>query len=41
MVEGLSWAGLNEVPVVVSYYQRGGPATGLPTRHGQQVPVLR
>lgn len=36
MVEGLSWAGLNEVPVVVSYYQRGGPATGLPTRHGQQ-----
>lgn len=36
MVEGLSWAGLNEVPVVISYYQRGGPATGLPTRHGQQ-----
>jgi len=36
MTEGLSWAGLNEVPVVISYYQRGGPATGLPTRHGQQ-----
>jgi len=36
MAEGLSWAGMNEVPVVVSYYQRGGPATGLPTRHGQQ-----
>jgi len=36
MVEGLSWAGMNEVPVVISYYQRGGAATGLPTRHGQQ-----
>lgn len=36
MAEGLSWAGMNEVPVVVSYYQRGGGATGLPTRHGQQ-----
>jgi 2-oxoglutarate ferredoxin oxidoreductase subunit alpha len=36
MAEGLSWAGMNEVPVVVSYYQRGGAATGLPTRHGQQ-----
>ncbi len=36
MVEGLSWAGMNEVPVVISYYQRGGGATGLPTRHGQQ-----
>jgi 2-oxoglutarate ferredoxin oxidoreductase subunit alpha len=35
MVEGLSWAGNNEVPVVVTYYQRGAPATGLPTRHGQ------
>jgi len=35
MVEGLGWAGNNEVPVVVSYYQRGAPSTGLPTRHGQ------
>ncbi|MCW4011043.1 MAG: 2-oxoacid:ferredoxin oxidoreductase subunit alpha [Candidatus Bathyarchaeota archaeon] len=35
MVEGLSWAGNNEVPVVVTYYQRGAPATGLPTRQGQ------
>jgi 2-oxoglutarate ferredoxin oxidoreductase subunit alpha len=23
------------VPVVITYYQRGAPATGLPTRHGQ------
>jgi len=35
MVEGLGWAGMNEVPVVINYYQRGGPSTGLPTRHGQ------
>ncbi|MGE5638385.1 MAG: 2-oxoacid:ferredoxin oxidoreductase subunit alpha [Chloroflexota bacterium] len=35
MAEGLSWAGNDEVPVVITYYQRGGPATGLPTRHGQ------
>jgi len=35
MAEGLSWAGNDEVPVVVTYYQRGAPSTGLPTRHGQ------
>lgn len=35
MVESLSWAGNNEVPVVITYYQRGAPSTGLPTRHGQ------
>ncbi|MCS7115952.1 MAG: 2-oxoacid:ferredoxin oxidoreductase subunit alpha [Nitrososphaerota archaeon] len=35
MVEGLAWAGMNEVPVVITYYQRGAPSTGLPTRHGQ------
>jgi len=35
MAEGLGWAGHCEVPVVVTYYQRGAPATGLPTRHGQ------
>lgn len=36
MAEGLSWAGNNEVPVVVTIYQRGGPSTGQPTRHSQQ-----
>jgi 2-oxoglutarate ferredoxin oxidoreductase subunit alpha len=36
MVEGLGWAGINEVPTVISFYQRGGPSTGLPTRHGQE-----
>ncbi|BDR92926.1 2-oxoacid:ferredoxin oxidoreductase subunit alpha [Vulcanisaeta souniana JCM 11219] len=35
MVEGLGWAGQNEVPIVVTYYQRGGPSTGQPTRGGQ------
>lgn len=35
MAEGLSWAGNSEVPVVITYYQRGAPATGLPTRNGQ------
>ena len=35
MVEGLGWAGHNEVPIVITYYQRGAPATGLPTRSGQ------
>ena len=35
MVEGLGWAGMNEVPVVVTLYQRGGPSTGLPTRTEQ------
>ena len=31
----MGWAGMNEVPVVVTLYQRGGPSTGLPTRHEQ------
>jgi len=35
MIEGLGWAGMNEVPVVITYYIRGGPSTGLPTRTGQ------
>lgn len=35
MVEGLGWAGINEVPLVVTLYQRGGPSTGLPTRTEQ------
>lgn len=35
MGEGMGWAGINEVPVVVYNYMRGGPSTGLPTRHEQ------
>jgi len=35
MVEGMGWAGINEVPVVITLYSRGGPSTGLPTRNEQ------
>src|SRR5881409_104233 len=35
MMEGLGWAGINEVPVVITQYSRGGPSTGQPTRHEQ------
>ena len=35
MAEALGWAGMNEVPVLISLYQRTGPSTGLPTRHEQ------
>ncbi len=35
MPEALSFAGLVEAPLVVTLYQRGGPSTGLPTRHEQ------
>ena len=35
MTEALGWAGINEVPIVLTLYQRSGPSTGLPTRHGQ------
>ena len=35
MTETLGWAGINETPVVITLYQRSGPSTGLPTRHGQ------
>ena len=35
MTEMLGWAGINEVPIVITSYQRSGPSTGLPTRHGQ------
>ena len=35
MTEALGWAGINEVAVVITLYQRSGPSTGLPTRHGQ------
>lgn len=36
MVEGLSLAGMLELPVLIMLSQRPGPATGLPTRTGQQ-----
>jgi 2-oxoglutarate ferredoxin oxidoreductase subunit alpha len=36
MVEGLSLAGMMELPIVILIAQRPGPATGLPTRTGQQ-----
>ncbi len=36
MSESLGWAGINEVPLVITLYQRSGPSTGLPTRHGQE-----
>jgi 2-oxoglutarate ferredoxin oxidoreductase subunit alpha len=35
MTEMLGCAGMNEVPLVITNYQRSGPSTGLPTRHGQ------
>ena len=35
MAEALGWSGMNEVPLVVTMYQRAGPSTGLPTRHEQ------
>lgn len=35
MVEGLGWAGMNETPLLITYYQRGGPSTGQPTRGSQ------
>lgn len=35
MAEAIGYAGINEVPVVVTLYQRGGPSTGLPTRNSQ------
>lgn len=35
MMEGLGWAGINEIPLVVTLYQRSGPSTGMPTRSEQ------
>ncbi len=35
MAEAIGWAAINEVPSVFVDYQRGGPSTGLPTRHEQ------
>jgi len=36
MAEGVSLAGMHELPVVILLAQRPGPATGLPTRTAQQ-----
>lgn len=36
MVEGVSLAGITETPLVIVLAQRPGPATGLPTRTGQE-----
>ncbi len=36
MAEGISLAGVAEIPIVVANIQRPGPATGLPTRTGQE-----
>jgi 2-oxoglutarate ferredoxin oxidoreductase subunit alpha len=36
MAEGLSLAGIHELPLVIVLAQRPGPATGLPTRTAQQ-----
>ncbi len=35
MVEGTGFAGMNEVPVVITHYQRAGPSTGMATRNSQ------
>jgi 2-oxoglutarate ferredoxin oxidoreductase subunit alpha len=35
MVEGISLAGMTEIPIVIALGQRPGPATGLPTRTEQ------
>ncbi len=35
MAEGISYSGMDEIPVVITLYERGGPSTGLPTRNGQ------
>lgn len=35
MAEGIGWAGMNEAAVVITYYIRGGPSTGQPTRSSQ------
>ncbi|MGE0199541.1 MAG: 2-oxoacid:acceptor oxidoreductase subunit alpha [Candidatus Melainabacteria bacterium] len=35
MSEGLGFAGICEIPLVVFNYMRGGPSTGLPTRNEQ------
>src|SRR5205809_4635560 len=32
MMEGIGWASINEVPLVITLYQRAGPSTGMPAR---------
>ena len=45
MTEGLSFAAMAEIPIVIVVSQRTGPSTGLPTYTGQAnlrfVPVCR
>jgi 2-oxoglutarate ferredoxin oxidoreductase subunit alpha len=35
MCEGIGWAAINEVPLVITDWQRGAPSTGMPTRSEQ------
>jgi 2-oxoglutarate ferredoxin oxidoreductase subunit alpha len=35
MAEGIGWAAMNEVPLVITDWQRGAPSTGMPTRTEQ------
>ena len=35
MAESVTWAGMNEIPIVLVDHQRGAPATGQPTRTEQ------
>jgi 2-oxoglutarate ferredoxin oxidoreductase subunit alpha len=35
MSEGLSLAGMTEIPIVIAYVQRVGPSTGMPTKNEQ------
>jgi 2-oxoglutarate ferredoxin oxidoreductase subunit alpha len=35
MMEGIGLAAMTEIPVVIADIQRGGPSTGLPTKHEQ------
>ncbi len=35
MMEGIGYSAINEIPLVITLYQRAGPATGMPTRHEQ------
>ncbi len=35
MTEGIGYAGMTEIPIVITDYMRGGPSTGLPTRNAQ------
>jgi 2-oxoglutarate ferredoxin oxidoreductase subunit alpha len=35
MCEGIGWAAMNEVPLVITDWQRGAPSTGMPTRTEQ------